>query len=192
MSRDEVHGREHLVARQVAMAKAFQHFAALWPNKFHQKHHATLLTLWIDGTGGIDTDLLEPAARRYCSQKAGQYPPKPAEFGMYARAMQAQHTRSSAAASAPSDGEQSMHEYYDVERCDTLGNRAYAVLGAWTWVAEVWALIWKTAPHQDNRDAARRGQVPTDVFDDAVEAIRLRKESGERVPMSPFLVEAFA
>lgn len=89
MSADDVKGREHLIRRQVAMTAVFKRFSAAWPRAFGPATWPTLMDLWIDSCGGVDVDLLEPAARDYLRTHESKFPPKAWEFAKFAKQLQA-------------------------------------------------------------------------------------------------------
>lgn len=81
---EDIKGREHLVARQVAMTNVFKKFAPIWKQAFHSNQWANLLEPWMDACHGIDTSVLEPAAKALLKTKP-TYPPKPWDFADVAR-----------------------------------------------------------------------------------------------------------
>lgn len=89
---DTVHGREHLVRRQQAMSAVFARFAGVWKQAFAAKLWPDMLETWLDSAGGIDTELLEPAARQMLSDGELQFPPKPWQFAKFARGLQRKHS----------------------------------------------------------------------------------------------------
>ena len=84
---DQVKGLEHRVARQVALIAVFKKFAPIWSKAFHANAWDGLLESWMDACAGIDTVLLEPAAKALL-KLAPKYPPKPWEFASVARKLQ--------------------------------------------------------------------------------------------------------
>ena len=89
---DTLHGQEHLVRRQQAMSAVFQRLSRVWPKAFAPKTWPDMLETWMDSTRGIDTELLEPAARQMLSEGGFQFPPKPWEFAKFARGVQRKHS----------------------------------------------------------------------------------------------------
>lgn len=81
---EEIKGREHKVARQIAMTNVFKKFAPIWKQAFHANQWANLLEPWMDACAGIDTAVLEPAAKALLKTKP-TYPPKPWDFADVAR-----------------------------------------------------------------------------------------------------------
>lgn len=92
MSRDEIKGREHLVARHKAMTGVFRRFASVWPRAFGPAQWDMIMDTWLDAVAGVDTDALEQAAREYLRQGGHQYPPKPWDFAKVARQFSTRHT----------------------------------------------------------------------------------------------------
>lgn len=93
MSRDEVHGTEHLAARRAALLKAFKAFASRWPKFFAPARVDELLPVWLKAVGGVDVAMIEPAALDFAADYKGRYAPDPAEFGTFARAFERRLTR---------------------------------------------------------------------------------------------------
>ncbi len=86
MARDDVQGREHLVAKQVAMVKALQELAVVWPTKFREAHIAGVLPTWLFACEGVETTLLVPAARQIVKEaRSNTFPPKPGDLADMAR-----------------------------------------------------------------------------------------------------------
>ena len=83
----EVKGQEHLVRRQAAMMAVFRRFATVWRRAFHANEWTNLLDTWLDACRGIDTDVLELAAKTFLRGPPANYPPKPWEFAKVARRM---------------------------------------------------------------------------------------------------------
>lgn len=110
---NDVAGREHLVARQVALTSVFKRFSRIWPKAFHANTWEGLLEPWMDQLRGVDTDRLDAAAREYLRTAAPTYAPKPWEFAKFAR----QHQRD-AGTSAPA-------VHADRERGPLDGARAF-------------------------------------------------------------------
>jgi hypothetical protein len=133
---------------------------------------------------GADLRAIPLAAREYVAE--GSMPPKPADLGRLAREISAQHfpptfrdpQRIDQAPAQP------VTHLQNPDRIDLLGHRAHKQLGSWKLVAEVWALLWDTAPHDDNRAAVRRGDVPSDVFDDAIAAVGRGVRAKSYAPLS--------
>lgn len=81
MSHDEIRGREHLVARQVAMVKALQELAVVWPSKFREAQIAGVLPTWLSACEGTETAMLVPAAREIAKEaRSNTFPPKPGDL----------------------------------------------------------------------------------------------------------------
>lgn len=81
MAHDETRGREHLVARQVAMVKALQELAVVWPSKFREAHISGVLPSWMFACEGTETALLVPAAREIVREaRSNTFPPKPGDL----------------------------------------------------------------------------------------------------------------
>lgn len=169
MSSEEVRGQEHLAARRAALHKVFRAFASRWPYFFGPARADELLPVWLKGVAGIDVALLEPAAIELAASTTGRAP-EPRVFGDFARAYGEKLSNSNReyVGIAPA----SIEHLKDANKVDALGRRAYHVLLSWRLVGEVWALLYSTAPHDDQRTAVREGRVPYDVFDDAVAAVK--------------------
>ncbi len=84
---DELKGREHLVARQVAMTNVFKKFQPIWGKTFHANAWGGLLESWMEECKGIDTAVLEPAAKALLKTQP-KFPPKPWDFSAIARKLQ--------------------------------------------------------------------------------------------------------
>lgn len=128
---------------------------------------------------GVDLRAIPLAAREWIATE--NMPPRPADFGKLAREMSRQHFPQLFEVSGVRSSEhQSTDHLKNKSRIDALSKRAHAVLGTWSLVANVWALLYQTAPSEDHSDAVRVGNVPWDVFDDAVDAVKRgrRPESG--------------
>lgn len=130
---------------------------------------------------GADLRAIPIAAREWIGEN--NMPPRPADLGKLAREITRDQfpptfrdDQRSERASA-----QAITHLRNPDRIDTLGQRALKVLGSWRLVGEVWALLAQTASTDDNREAVRRGDVPWDVFDDAVEAVK----NGKRAAPGP-------
>lgn len=120
---------------------------------------------------GVDLRAIPIAAREWIATE--NMPPRPADFGKLAREMSRRHFPQLFEANSVSSSEQqSTHRLKNQSRIDALSKRAHAALGSWRLVADVWALLYQTAPSVDHADAGRIGNVPWDVFDDAVDAIK--------------------
>jgi hypothetical protein len=85
MSRDEVKGREHRIARLKQMTAVFRRFSAVWPRAFAPSQWDAIMDTWLDNAWHVDTDVLDRAAREYLRTAKPQYPPKPWDFGDFAR-----------------------------------------------------------------------------------------------------------
>jgi len=121
---------------------------------------------------GADLRAIPLAAREYVAEAS--MPPKPSDLGRLARELTATHfppTFRDSQHQGEHAPAQSTTHLRNPDRIDLLGHRAHTQLGTWPLVAEVWALLWESAPHDDNRVAVRRGDVPSDVFDDAIAAV---------------------
>lgn len=131
---------------------------------------------------GCDLAAIPHAASRWLSESAT--PPRPKEFAVLARAV-AQELR------PPQYGDSVTKSAdvptlpltpQDMAHIDHRGRRAYALLGTWRDVGEVWALLWHTCDDDTRRaSAVRRGNVPLEVFDEAVGLVR----AGGRAPGGP-------
>lgn len=82
---DETKGREHLVARHKQLIAVFRRFATAWPVAFAPAKWDTILDTWLDNLWHVDTDVLDRAAREFLRKTKPQYPPKPWDFGDFAR-----------------------------------------------------------------------------------------------------------
>lgn len=85
---DTVKGTEYRVQRQLALVGVFEKFAAVWPHAFQPAKWTSMLEAWLDNCEGVETEVLEPAARDYIRKTDSKFPPKPWEFGKFARALQ--------------------------------------------------------------------------------------------------------
>jgi hypothetical protein len=101
-------------------------------------------------------------------------------FGKLAREMTRQHFPPVFESSRVVDSAPPISHMKNASRIEALGRRAFEQLGSWPRVSDVWALLFQTAPSEDHQHAVSRGDVPWDVFDDAVDAI-LR---GAKLPIS--------
>lgn len=170
MSNSDVQGQQYLAERRVALLKVFRAFCSRWPRFFGTDRTDELLPVWLSAVAGIDVSVLEPAAIDYAATNGGRYAPEPRIFADHARLHASRVNGSDTVYEAHQH--QSTDDIKEDNRIDTLGWRAHAVLTSWSLVGEVWALLWQTAPTDDHALAVRRGLVPYDVFDEAVEAVR--------------------
>ncbi len=85
---DSVRGREYRVERQLAMTQVFKKFQPVWTSAFQASKWPSLLEAWIDNCDGVETDVLEVAARDFIRGNDHKFPPKPWEFAKYARQLQ--------------------------------------------------------------------------------------------------------
>jgi hypothetical protein len=172
-------GQEHLAARRLAFAKVFQIFTGRWRTSFQRDRLELLLPIWMAGCERVETAQLEHLAVRFAGTFTGKYPPTPGEFAHFARETIQRHTLETGDPDAPPEPTK------DLARIDWLGYRAHKRLGTWQLVAEVWALLWDSAPHDDLRAAARNGHVPTDVFDEMIDLVSQgrRAKSPQRMRM---------
>lgn len=134
---------------------------------------------------GADLRAIPMAAREYVAEAS--MPPKPSDLGRLAREITATHFpttfRESSSSTFTPQG-QSVEHLRNPAAIDTLGHRAFTRLGSWGLVTEVWSLLWSTAPTTEDQNTVRLGDVPRDVFDDAVDAVsRGRRSAGHR-PMA--------
>lgn len=89
---DEVKGREHLVRRQqVLITGVFKRFAVHWPRAFAPSLWPGLVEGWLEHLHGIDTDLLEQAAKDVL-RTAPTYPPKVWDLQKAARQLRTNHS----------------------------------------------------------------------------------------------------
>lgn len=137
---------------------------------------------------GVDLRAIPMAAREWIATES--MPPRPADLGKLARELTRQHFPTIFASSAvvTTQPHQPIEHLKNAVAIDALSKRAHAVLGSWQRTGKVWALLFQTAPSDDHREAVRIGNVPYDVFDDAVERIRsgVRPKSG---PLTTLLEE---
>lgn len=123
---------------------------------------------------GADLRAIPLAARAWVGENS--MPPKPADLGKLAREITREQfptTYRDIQQLRPTSTErQDTSELKNGDRITVLGHRAHKVLGTWRRVGEVWGLLFQTAPTDDHREAVRRGDVPYDVFDEAVDSIR--------------------
>jgi hypothetical protein len=170
VSRDQLHGAEHLAARRATMLRVFRAFSARWPKAFAMGRADELMPIWLQSLSHVDTTVLEPAAIQFAAEHEGRYPPDPPDFARFARQMEQRHFRADAidkggdAPLVPSTDKQ-------LDRIDQMGRWAHKRLGSWGKVATVWALLWETAPDDAARTAVRDGTLDREVFRDAVEAV---------------------
>lgn len=131
---------------------------------------------------GCDLAAIPEAAQRWLS--TNQKPPRPNEFAALARLV-ARELRpvqyGDSPAGPPSDAPDLPLSTQDMAHIDHRSRRAYAQLGTWRDVSEVWAMLWHSCDTAERREHVRRGSVPLDVFDDAVEMAR----NGFRAPSGP-------
>ena len=116
-------------------------------------------------------------------------PPRPADLGKLAREITREQFPStysdvSHRPAEPAPVDHLKHGHPITAR----GKRAHDRLGSWHAVGQVWALLLESAPSGDHAAAVRRGDVPWDVFDDAVEAVA----AGRRPARGPVNPEAVA
>ncbi|MCZ8012020.1 MAG: hypothetical protein ACK5HM_08300 [Gemmatimonas sp.] len=70
------------------MTQVFKKFQPVWPTSFQAPKWPALLESWLDNCEGVDTDVLEVAARDFIRSADHKFPPKPWEFGKFARSLQ--------------------------------------------------------------------------------------------------------
>jgi hypothetical protein len=167
--------------RRNAFVAVFRVFASTWPKVFATSRVGELLPVWTAALGSVQTDVLEPAAVRYVAEEGSSYPPKPAGFAKFARAVQAQHHGTVA---KPAEAAPVPDLPKDAERLDAMGRWAFGQLGTWALVAEAWALLMETAPDADHRAAVRDGSVDREVFREAVHAVQRGKRVMRRGPLA--------
>lgn len=169
---DDVQGRHHLVARQQAMTQVFKRFSSVWRTAFAVPRWPEILDTWVDALAGVEPELFDPAARKFLAEAVTTYPPKPWEFAKHARALARRHSVESI---VQQPGEiQSTAHLKNVLAIEARSKRAFAALGSWPLVQHVWSVLYQAVAdkHPDLADACRRGQVPWDSFDDAIEQVR--------------------
>lgn len=88
---DDVQGREHLVHRQQVLIGVFKRFKVHFRNAFAPALWDGMLEEWLRELRGIDTDVLDQAARNLIST-GPQYPPKVWDLAKHARALRGDHT----------------------------------------------------------------------------------------------------
>lgn len=177
----------------MATMQALKSLARQWPRAMALALESTeagqeYLADYAGAMRGVDLRAIPLAAREWIATES--MPPRPADLGKMAREMTRTHfpplfQPSAATVAPPID----LHPHGD--RIDALGNCAYAVLGSWARVQQVWELLYTRAPHPDLAAAARRGDVPWDVFDEAVEAVRGGKRPAPG-PMATLFAETLA
>ncbi len=188
MSRDEVHGREHLVARHVAMTAALTELGLVWPRKFAADHIPSLLGLWLESANGLDTDLLRPAARHIAKNaKSGTYPPAPGDLAEIGWALK--KAREVLTEPAPAPHIPVIADDRDVDSVDRLYVLAAKHLrqhghtgGLAKPIAQIWALLFEAqAGDVELEQLVRRGLVYDSVWLATVDAWR----SGARAKANP-------
>jgi hypothetical protein len=170
----DTRGIEHRVAKQKAVAEALTLFGKIWQRKFNAHAIAQDLGLWVDACESAATAFVVPAAKKLvASARSGTYPPKPADLSEMARLLE----RQAAPEVLPRGGDGPLPLSNgticgkDTDAVDRLSRQAYARLGSWPLVSEVWGLLWKTATTDDERAAVRNGWLPEDVFDEALRVV---------------------
>lgn len=167
--------------RRNAMTTVFRTLASRWPKVFAAGRVSELVPVWVAALEYVRTDVLEPAAVRFCAESTGTYAPSPPEFARFAKAMQRQHT----AVTAPTPTEMPAPDSQkDSDRIEKLSAWAHQRLGTWALVAEVWALLAETAPDADHRQAVRDGTVDREVFREAVTAVQHGRRVMRRGPLA--------
>lgn len=190
MSRDEVRGQEHLAVRRAALLKVFRAFASRWPRFFGPARADDLLPVWLNGTAGVDPNVLEPAAIEFAANSQGKWYPDPPAFAQFARQWS---NRVLGVTEPPAFAEaQDTGHLKHASRIDMLSRRAHGRLGTQQRVSDVWGLLFRTAPSPDHRDAVRRGDVPYDVFDEAVDAIERNAFHAPAGPLHESMTRAVA
>lgn len=128
---------------------------------------------------GADLRAIPIAAREWIG--AETYAPRPAELGKLAREITRDQFPPTFRAEHRATSAQEITHLRNPERIDKLGHFGFKVLGSWRLVGEVWALLHQTAPSPDHTSAVVRGDVPYDVFEEAVNAVK----NGKRAKPGP-------
>lgn len=114
-----------------------------------------------------DHELIVEAAHRWCAD--AEFAPKPVELGKIARSLTTQR-RGGAMFASTAVAEQPVVAK-NTQRIDELGRWALQRVGR-DRLADVWALLWKTATSDAERDAVRNGTLDREVFRLAVQRIQ--------------------
>lgn len=174
---------EYRLAKRRAVGEALQLFGKIWQRKFSVAAVQADIELWIEACDTAATQFVVPAAKKLVAgARSGSYPPKPADLCDMARTLERQAVPDvmPRGGDAPAAGAILPHCPKNLAAIDRLGRKAYAQLGTWKLVSEVWALLWVTATSNGEREAVRNGTMPEDLFDLALE----RVAGGYRVPGS--------
>lgn len=159
-----------------ATADALQTLARHWPRTFALANDASdagraFLTEYAFALSGVDVRAIPEAVRRWIAKQ--NYGPRAAELAEIARTV-AREMRSSSGVAEPLP-EVHAPPIRTTRRTDlmrVIGETAYAELGSWRLVSEMWALLQRTAPNEAARAAVFDGTVPLSIVDDAIAAVK--------------------
>lgn len=151
-----------------ATRRALAILARHWPQKFKAVHGGSedaeaFVADYAKACAYVPLDCLEDAAHAWVVRS--KFAPSPAEFGDIARELRPPRLDTPVGrADVPPPPK-------DIRTVDQLGGRAFARLGSWRLVGEVWGLLWLTAPTPDERAMVQAGDIPLEMFDEAVAKI---------------------
>ena len=117
----------------------------------------------------ISLDAIKAAAVRWPAEM-GKATPFPKEFATFAHAIERELFPRAPMQAASVDAQPLPLSYEDTQRIEQCSQRIKQSMASWREVAEVWSLIYSSAQNDASRQAARVGNVPVDVVNDAVAA----------------------
>lgn len=176
------------LTRDAALLAALKTLGVRWPRRFAPATLPDLLPIWDRATTACPFAALLPAAQQLAADW-GDYPPKPSDLAAYAKTWAAKHMPDAATLLPPPEAPAPETEVVDRkraqgERLDAMGHRAYAALGSWRAVGEVWALLAERAPSDAERVHVQFGEITDQTFDLALAAYQRGVRPRQRGPLA--------
>lgn len=161
-----------------AVLKALRAMSVHWPRALaivnaDSQAASDFVTDYARATFGIDREAIEEAGRRWIAENTS--PPRPIEFAQLARevARELRPPQYGATPGAVPPIEASLFQSAIEQR----SRRAFAFVGGWPAVSEVWAVCLEDATSDEERADVRFGRVPLATFDLAIEAVLAGRRS---------------